>query len=112
MFFRSHIRRFFGLNRLPYIIFLHFKEKRISDLRERLKNGGTVVIAEGYVWELERRGFVKIGSQIPEVVLEKPEEVELLHEEFCLAGSDVVEAFTVSTMLSIIKFVDGSLSCN
>lgn len=65
-----------------------------NKLLDRLKDGGSIVIAEGYVWELERRGFVKIGSQIPEVVLEKPDEVELLHEEFCLAGSDVVEAFT------------------
>jgi methionine synthase I (cobalamin-dependent) len=67
----------------------------LQELLDRLKDGGSIVIAEGYVWELERRGFVKIGSQIPEVVLEKPDEVELLHEEFCLAGSDVVEAFTV-----------------
>ena len=63
---------------------------------DRLKDGGSVVIAEGYLWELERRGFLQFGNFLPEVVLEKPEAVEMLHEEFALAGSDVMEAFTVS----------------
>lgn len=53
------------------------------------------MIAEGYLWEIERRGFAQFGTQIPVVVLEKPDEVEMLHEEFALAGSDVIEAFTV-----------------
>lgn len=66
----------------------------MKGLRDRLKDGETVVIAEGYLWEFERRGFAQFGSQIPVVVLEKPDEVELLHEEFALAGSDVIEAFT------------------
>lgn len=64
-------------------------------LLERLKDGGSVVCAEGYLWELERRGFLQFGNFLPEVVLEKPKAVEMLHEEFALAGSDVIEAFTV-----------------
>ncbi|RUS75368.1 hypothetical protein EGW08_016858 [Elysia chlorotica] len=63
-------------------------------LRERLRDGETVVCAEGYMWELERRGFVCSGDFTPEVVLDYPERVRALHEEFVLAGSDVVEAFT------------------
>ena len=48
------------------------------------------------MWEFERRGYLKLGSQTPEVVLEHPEMVTSLHKEFVHAGSDVVEAFTVS----------------
>jgi len=46
------------------------------------------------MWELERRGFVKSGNFTPEVVLDYPERVISLHEEYVLAGSDVVEAYT------------------
>ena len=60
-----------------------------------LKDGGTVVIAEGYLWELERRGFLQFGRFGPEVVLDNPHIVKSLHEEFAHAGSDVIEAFTV-----------------
>ena len=54
-----------------------------------------MVVAEGYLWEIERRGYLQFGSFIPEVVLEKPSVVKALHEEFVYCGSDVVEAFTV-----------------
>ncbi|KAL4223235.1 hypothetical protein ACF0H5_016707 [Mactra antiquata] len=67
-------------------------EKR--GLLERLKDGGTIVLASGYVFELEQRGFVQFGQQYPGVVLSKPNEVEILHEEFALAGSDVIQGFT------------------
>ncbi|OWF39508.1 betaine--homocysteine S-methyltransferase 1-like isoform X2 [Mizuhopecten yessoensis] len=63
-------------------------------LLERLKSGENVVVAEGYLFEFERRGYLKAGSFIPEVVLEHPEKVKGLHEEFVHAGSDVVLAFT------------------
>ena len=65
---------------------------------ERLKDGGSIVIAEGYLLELERRGYLKCGGFVPEVVLENPEQVEHLHREFVHAGSDVVEAFQVCAM--------------
>jgi betaine-homocysteine S-methyltransferase len=62
-------------------------------LLERLSLG-PVVCAEGYLFELERRGYLQAGAFVPEVVLEHPEKVVQLHEEFVHAGSDVVEAFT------------------
>ncbi|MGI8574805.1 MAG: homocysteine S-methyltransferase family protein [Egibacteraceae bacterium] len=62
-------------------------------LADRLA-AGPVICAEGYLFELERRGYVRAGAFVPEVVLEHPEEVEALHREFVHAGSDVVEAFT------------------
>ena len=66
---------------------------RGDSLLERLA-AGPVVCAEGYVFELERRGYVQAGTFVPEVVLEHPEQVRGLHEQFVHAGSDVVEALT------------------
>lgn len=62
-------------------------------LLERLETG-PVVCAEGYLFELERRGYLQAGSFVPEVVLDHPEQVTSLHEQFVHAGSDVVEALT------------------
>jgi betaine-homocysteine S-methyltransferase len=64
-----------------------------AGLLERLEQGH-VVCAEGYLFELERRGYVQAGAFVPEVVLDHPEKVSELHREFVHAGSDVVEAFT------------------
>ena len=62
-------------------------------LLERLQND-IVLVAEGYVFELERRGYLKAGPFVPEVVLENPDAVRQLHNEFLRAGSDVVVACT------------------
>ena len=67
-------------------------------LKESLSDGGSLVVAEGYMWEIERRGYLQFGSFIPEVVLEKPSVLKALHEEFVHCGSDVVEAFTVCSV--------------
>lgn len=71
----------------------------LAGLVESLKDGGSLVVAEGYMWETERRGYLQLGSFLPEVVLEKPSMIKALHEEFVYCGSDVVEAFTVCIML-------------
>ncbi len=63
------------------------------DLLRRLEQG-PVLCAEGYLFELERRGYLQAGAYVPEVVLEHPDVVASLHREFVHAGSDVVEAFT------------------
>jgi betaine-homocysteine S-methyltransferase len=65
----------------------------MSALHERLEEG-PVICAEGYLFELERRGYLQAGAFVPEVVLDHPELVAQLHREFVHAGSDVVEAFT------------------
>ncbi len=62
-------------------------------LLERLDKG-PVICAEGYLFELERRGYLQAGAFVPEVVLDHPEVVAQLHRDFVHAGSDVVEAFT------------------
>ena len=55
------------------------------DLLARLK-AGAVICAEGYVFELERRGYLQAGSFVPEVLFEHPEVVEQLHMDFVHAG--------------------------
>lgn len=60
---------------------------------ERLRSG-TVLGAEGYVFELERRGYIKAGPYVPEVVLDFPEALAELHREFLRAGADVMVALT------------------
>jgi len=52
------------------------------EIMERLTNG-TVLGAEGYVFELERRGYIKAGPYVPEVVLDFPDAVRELHRNSC-----------------------------
>ena len=65
------------------------KKNLISRLNE-----GPVIFAEGYLFAMERRGYLSAGAFVPEVVLEHPDVVTQLHREFIRAGSDVVQAFT------------------
>src|SRR6266536_1947258 len=64
-----------------------------SALADRLAQG-TVLGAEGYVFELERRGCAKAGASVPEAVLDFPDAVTELHREFLRAGADVMVALT------------------
>ena len=64
-----------------------------GNLLDRLKNG-IVLGAEGYLFELERRGYLKAGAYVPEVVIEYPQAVKELHREFLRAGAEVMVAFT------------------
>ncbi len=81
-----------------------------SGLLERLE-AGPVLCAEGYLFELERRGYLQAGPFVPEVVLEHPEQVIALHRDFVRAGSDVVEALTYYAHREKLKAVgkDGML---
>jgi betaine-homocysteine S-methyltransferase len=65
----------------------------MAGLMERLGEG-VVLGAEGYLFELERRGYLKSGPYVPEVVLDRPEAVAELHREFLRAGAEVMVAFT------------------
>ena len=64
-----------------------------KDLITRL-NEGPVLCAEGYLFAMERRGYLSAGGFVPTVVLEHPEVLLQLHREFIRAGSDIVQAFT------------------
>src|SRR5215470_17640013 len=73
----------------------HTKEETLSNrtILDRLKEG-VVKGAEGYVFELERRGYIKARPYVPEVVLDFPGAVKELHREFLRAGSEVMVALT------------------
>ena len=62
-------------------------------LIERLDQG-PVICAEGFLFEIEKRGYLASGEFVPMVALEHPEALENLHKDFQHSGSDIVEAFT------------------
>ena len=60
---------------------------------DRLRSG-VVLGGEGYVFELERRGYIKAGPYVPEVVLDAPDALRELHREYLRAGAEVMVALT------------------
>lgn len=71
---------------------------------DKLKKG-TVLGAEGYLFELERRGYIKAGAYVPEVVLDYPDALRELHREFLRAGSEVMVAFTYYAHRSKLRVI-------
>lgn len=74
---------------------------------QRITDNGVVLGDGGYLIELERRGYVDSGSGrekvgtgkgsgqfTPEVAIEHPAALRGLHEEFQLAGAEVLQALT------------------
>jgi len=57
-------------------------------------DAGPVICAEGFLFELEKRGYLTAGEFVPEVALDHPDALRNLHVDFQRAGSDIVEAFT------------------
>merc|ERR1719466_340384 len=62
-------------------------------LLERLEDG-PVIGDGGFIFALEKRGYVKAGPWTPEASVEHPEAVKSLHREFLRAGADVMQTFT------------------
>ena len=62
-----------------------------------MKSGEVTIAAEGFLLELERRGYNSNGAFIPQAVLDNPDQVEQLTREYVHAGSDISQAFTVGT---------------
>ncbi|KAM5193442.1 betaine--homocysteine S-methyltransferase 1 [Mantella aurantiaca] len=63
-------------------------------LLERLDAGEVVIGDGGFVFALEKRGYVKAGPWTPEAAVEHPEAVRQLHREFLRAGANVMQTFT------------------
>jgi betaine-homocysteine S-methyltransferase len=78
--------------------------RKPKGLLERL-NAGPVICAEGYLFELERRGYLQAGAFVPEVLVEHPQAVVELHREFLRAGSDVIEALTYYVHREKLKLI-------
>ena len=64
-----------------------------KNILERLAEG-PIIGDGGFVFQLEKRGYVKAGPWTPEAAVEHPEAVRQLHREFLRAGSDVMQTFT------------------
>ena len=79
------------------------KNKR--NLIERL-NAGPVICAEGFLFEIERRGYMSSGEFVPMVALDHPEVLENLHKEFQHAGTDIVQAFTYNGHREKMRVID------
>ena len=74
-------------------------------LLERLDSDG-VICAEGYLFEMERRGYLTAGEFVPEVALENPDALRNLHQDFQHAGSDVIEAFTYNAHREKMRIIN------
>jgi len=62
-------------------------------LLKRLESD-SVICAEGFLFEAERRGYLSSGEFVPELALENSEALRNIHRDFQHAGSEVVQAFT------------------
>ncbi|XP_063964792.1 betaine--homocysteine S-methyltransferase 1-like [Lytechinus pictus] len=78
----------------------------VKGLLDRLKDGETVLCAEGYVMDFERQGYIKSGPFVPEVVIDHPELVRQKYRDFVNAGSDVVPALTYYASRKKLSDVD------
>ena len=67
-----------------------------THLHDRL-NESPLLVAEGFVFELERSCLLQAGAFVPTVVLERPQAVRDLTDRFIDSGSDVVLALTYYT---------------
>jgi betaine-homocysteine S-methyltransferase len=79
-------------------------------LQARLDRG-PLIVAEGYVFELERSCVLQAGAYVPSAVLENPEAVRYVTDLFIESGSDVVLALTYYTNEDKLRRVglDGKL---
>ena len=69
-------------------------------------NKQPLICAEGYLFEMERRGYLTAGEFVPEVALEHPEALENLHKEFQHAGSNIIQAFTYNGHREKMRVID------
>merc|ERR1719379_1607433 len=70
----------------------NFSGKR--DIIAEMKSGRPIIGDGGFVFELEKRGYVKAGPWTPEATVEYPAAVKQLHYEYARAGADVMQTFT------------------
>ena len=74
-------------------------------LLEQLDAGG-VICAEGYLFEIERRGYLAAIEVVPEVALDNPDALRILHQDFQRAGSEVIEAFTYNSHRKKMRLIN------
>ena len=72
------------------------KTTQSRNIVDRLDAGEVIIGDGGYVFALEKRGYVKAGHWTTESAVEHPLAVEQLSLDFARAGSDVTQTFTYS----------------
>ena len=81
------------------------KKEIKRSLIDRL-DSGPVICAEGFLFEIERRGYMASGEFVPMVALDRPDVLESLHRDFQHAGSDIVQAFTYNGHREKMKIIN------
>ena len=71
---------------LTSFLLIFWRNMSKKGLKERLDKG-PVICAEGFLFEIERRGYMSSGEFVPMVSLDHPEALENLHRDFQHAGS-------------------------
>lgn len=69
-------------------------EANTDRFRQAVAQGDTIILEGGYLFEVERRGYLTAGEFVPKVALEHPHVLEQVTRDFVRAGSDVALAFT------------------
>ena len=85
----------YGINNRVTRLLYHYGSSGRRGLEERLAAGEMILCAEGYLLALARMGYLAHGVWVPEFILEQPEVLRNIHNEFVHAGTDVTEAFQV-----------------
>ena len=65
-----------------------------DSFRSTIVSGESLILAGGYLFEVERRGYIKSGEFVPKVALDHPEVLRQVTRDFVRAGSDIALAFT------------------
>ena len=78
----------------------------MSRFTDRLAEPEPVLIAGGYLFEAERRGYLTAGEFVPKVALDHPEVLEQITRDFLRAGSDVALAFTYNGHREKMRITD------
>ena len=73
---------------------------------ERLQAPDPIILAGGYLFEVERRGYLTAGEFVPKVALDHPEVLKQVTIDFLRAGSDVALAFTYNGHREKLKLID------
>ncbi len=65
-----------------------------SQFLRAITSGEPLVLAGGYLFEAERRGYLTAGEFVPRIALDHPEVLKEITRDFVRAGSDIALAFT------------------
>jgi len=73
---------------------------------ERLKAPDPIILSGGYLFEVERRGYLTAGEFVPKVALDHPEVLKQVTTDFLRAGSDIALAFTYNGHREKLRLID------